>query len=109
MGNSGSLGGDLNGNPGSDLGMSGDPGLMDQLRRTVRQVISEQQDIKPTNSSGARTRNIYDFTRSFHVGTSCHDIQATQGASRTGIYLIHPPNLVQGPWKVFCDLESEGG
>lgn len=46
---------------------------------------------------------------SFHVGTSCHDIQSTQGATRSGIYLIHPPNLVQGPWKVFCDLESEGG
>ncbi len=46
---------------------------------------------------------------SFHVGLSCHDIQATQGARRSGVYLVHPPNLAQGPWRVFCDLESEGG
>jgi len=27
----------------------------------------------------------------------------------TGLYLIHPPNIVQGPWKVLCDQESDGG
>ncbi|XP_037786064.1 microfibril-associated glycoprotein 4-like [Penaeus monodon] len=86
-----------------------DPAGLSQLRRTVRQIVSEQSQVKPANSSGSRTREVYDFTRSFHVGTSCHDIQSTQGATRSGIYLIHPPNLVQGPWKVFCDLESEGG
>ncbi len=43
------------------------------------------------------------------MGLSCHDIQATQGASRSGVYLIHPPNLAQGPWRVYCDLEAEGG
>ena len=31
------------------------------------------------------------------------------GATKSGIYLIHPPNLSQGPWKVYCDLETEGG
>lgn len=25
------------------------------------------------------------------------------------MYLIHPPNLAQGPWRVYCDLETEGG
>ncbi|TRY63488.1 hypothetical protein TCAL_06850 [Tigriopus californicus] len=59
--------------------------------------------------TGKRTRRTYDFTRSYQVGTSCHDIQATQGASHSGVYLIHPPNLAQGPWRVFCDLETEGG
>ena len=43
------------------------------------------------------------------MGLSCHDIQATQGARKSGVYLIHPPNLAQGPWRVYCDLESEGG
>ena len=33
----------------------------------------------------------------------------TPGATKSGIYLIHPPNLSQGPWKVYCDLETEGG
>ncbi|XP_071517918.1 microfibril-associated glycoprotein 4-like isoform X2 [Panulirus ornatus] len=76
---------------------------------TGRQIVSQTTPLKPANSSGLRTRQVYDFTRSFHVATSCQDVQATQGATTTGIYLIHPPNLVQGPWKVFCDLESEGG
>ncbi|XP_042243193.1 fibrinogen C domain-containing protein 1-A-like [Homarus americanus] len=94
---------------GGESGGGIDPAMISQLRRTVRQIVSENTPLRPTNSSGERTRDVYDFTRSFHVGTSCHDIQATQGATKTGIYLIHPPNLVQGPWKVFCDLESEGG
>jgi len=59
--------------------------------------------------TGEKTRKTYDFTRSYHVGLSCHDIQATQGARKSGVYLIHPPNLAQGPWRVYCDLESEGG
>ena len=79
--------------------------------------------------TGDRTRETFDFTSesdmtfvctvriyhvcnssgSYHVGLSCHDIQATQGARRSGVYLIHPPNLAQGPWRVFCDLETEGG
>jgi hypothetical protein len=45
----------------------------------------------------------------FSVGLSCHDIQANQGATKSGVYLIHPPNLAQGPWKVYCDLQTEGG
>lgn len=45
----------------------------------------------------------------FSVGLSCHDIQATQGATKSGVYLIHPPNIAQGPWKVYCDLQTEGG
>jgi len=61
---------------------------------------------KPT---GEKTRKTYDFTKIYHVGLSCHDIQANQGATISGIYLIHPPNLSQGPWKVYCDLETEGG
>lgn len=48
--------------------------------------------------SGEKTRKTYDFTRTHHVGTSCHDIQATQGATKSGVYLIHPPNLVR-PWR----------
>lgn len=43
------------------------------------------------------------------MGTSCHDIRIKQQASKSGLYLIHPPNVVQGPWKVFCDQESDGG
>ncbi|XP_064103455.1 techylectin-5B-like [Macrobrachium nipponense] len=92
-----------------DMATAMDPVVMSQLRRTVKQIISEQSDVRPANSSGSRTREVYDFTRSFHVGTSCHDIRATQGATRSGVYLIHPPNLVQGPWKVFCDMENEQG
>ena len=45
----------------------------------------------------------------YDVGYSCHDIQASQGATQNGVYLIHPPNLSQGPWKVYCDLQTEGG
>lgn len=45
----------------------------------------------------------------FDVGKSCHDILATQGATQSGLYLIHPPNIIQGPWKVYCDQESDGG
>lgn len=59
--------------------------------------------------TGEKTRKTYDFTRTFSVGLSCHDIQATQGATKSGVYLIHPPNLAQGPWKVYCDLQTEGG
>ena len=29
--------------------------------------------------SGEKTRKTYDFTRTHHVGTSCHDIQAGAG------------------------------
>jgi hypothetical protein len=50
--------------------------------------------------TGEKTRRTYDLTQVFHVGLSCHDIQATQGATVSGIYLIHPPNLSQGPWSV---------
>ena len=49
------------------------------------------------------------FKGVYDVGYSCHDIQASQGAKKNGIYLIHPPNLSQGPWKVYCDLQTEGG
>ena len=49
------------------------------------------------------------LTETFSVGLSCHDIQANQGATKSGVYLIHPPNLAQGPWKVYCDLQTEGG
>nr|XP_045599528.1 microfibril-associated glycoprotein 4-like [Procambarus clarkii] len=84
-----------------------DAGGPTQLRRPGRHVLQEAHT--PTNSSGLRTRAILDFTKSFHVGSSCQNIQETQGATESGIYLIHPPNLVQGPWKIFCDLQSEGG
>lgn len=69
----------------------------------------EDVDIPLHEPTGEKTRKTYDFTKSFHVGLSCHDIQATQGATRSGVYLIHPSNLAQGPWKVYCDLETEGG
>jgi len=59
--------------------------------------------------TGEKTRKTYDFTKEFNVGLSCHDIQASQGATKSGVYLIHPINLAQGPWKVYCDLETEGG
>ena len=29
--------------------------------------------------SGEKTRKTYDFTKTYHVGLSCHDIQASQG------------------------------
>ncbi len=54
--------------------------------------------------SGEKTRRTYDLTQVFHVGLSCHDIQASQGATKSGIYLIHPPNLSQGPWQVYSEL-----
>ena len=38
------------------------PALMSQLRRTVKQLISEQDSIPPTNSSGSRTREVFDYT-----------------------------------------------
>ncbi|KAK8382021.1 hypothetical protein O3P69_015193 [Scylla paramamosain] len=78
-------------------------------RRLTRQAVSESSIVQLANASGSRTRDVYDFTKSFHVGTSCHDLQASQGASRSGIYLVHPPNLLQGPWRVYCDQETEGG
>ena len=107
-----------------------------QLRRAVRQVLKTDFNLTadrlgrqidrtdqllggfntrdPTDyplheSTGEKTRKTYDFTKTYHVGLSCHDIQATQGATKSGVYLIHPPNLSQGPWKVYCDLETEGG
>ncbi len=46
---------------------------------------------------------------SFEVGTSCHDILHHQEAKQSGLYLIHPPNILQGPWKVYCDHQSDGG
>lgn len=39
-----------------------DPAGLSQLRRTVRQIVSEQSQVKPANSSGTRTREVYDFT-----------------------------------------------
>ena len=36
------------------------------------------------------------ITGTYDVGFSCHDIQASQGATKSGVYLIHPPNLSQG-------------
>ena len=29
--------------------------------------------------TGEKTRKTYDFTKTYHVGLSCHDIQASQG------------------------------
>ena len=29
--------------------------------------------------TGEKTRRTYDFTKTFHVATSCHDVQASQG------------------------------
>jgi hypothetical protein len=52
---------------------------------------------------------LQQFLESFNVGKSCYDILVTQNASQSGLYLVHPPNIVQGPWKVYCDQESEGG
>ena len=40
---------------------------------------------------------------------SLHSTNLLPGATKSGVYLIHPPNLSQGPWKVYCDLETEGG
>jgi ficolin len=61
------------------------------------------------NSTGTVTTPVLDFTTTFNVGTSCSDVQAHQGATQSGIYLIQPPNLYQGPWKIYCDLETDGG
>jgi hypothetical protein len=52
---------------------------------------------------------MFNILESFNVGKSCYDILITQNASQSGLYLVHPPNIVQGPWKVYCDQESEGG
>ncbi|XP_037076771.1 techylectin-5B-like [Pollicipes pollicipes] len=87
-------------------------GIEAAVRRTVRQIVSQLDPAAEVSSSGTRTRSVKVSVTSpgnFTVGTSCHDIQGTQGANQSGIYLIHPPNLVQGPWKVYCDLETEGG
>jgi len=122
-----------------DVELGPDPSTAYQLRSAVRTVLREEFNVSRPRSarqtdrtdallgnfngrdsagssehplhapSGEKTRKTYDFTRTHHVGTSCHDIQATQGATKSGVYLIHPPNLAQGPWKVYCDLETEGG
>lgn len=39
-----------------------DPAGFSQLRRAVRQIVSEQSQVKPANSSGTRTREVFDFT-----------------------------------------------
>jgi hypothetical protein len=52
---------------------------------------------------------LFPVSGTYRVGLSCHDIQSNQGAKKSGVYLIHPPNLAQGPWRVYCDLETEGG
>lgn len=93
------------------------------------------RDILSVNASGTTLKNpILDFTgwcrtvnyskktrltftwkkiineiETFDVGRSCHDILTTQRASQSGLYLVHPPNIVQGPWRVYCDQESNGG
>jgi len=72
-------------------------------------TAQDKSDHPTQDPTGQKTRKTYDFTKTYHVGLSCHDIQASQGATKSGIYLIHPPNLSQGPWKVYCDLETEGG
>ena len=64
---------------------------------------------QPDNAVHSAVFSVIFFSGSYHVGLSCHDIQSTQGATHSGVYLIHPPNLAQGPWRVYCDLETEGG
>ena len=41
--------------------------------------IRDQSEYPLQDPTGEKTRKTYDFTKSFHVGTSCHDVQATQG------------------------------
>lgn len=99
---------------------------MTEVRSAIRRAMA--RDILSVNASGTTLTNpIVDFTgrkkyillltiykfdtliETYDVGTSCQDIVEKQGASQSGLYLIHPPNIVQGPWKVYCDQESDGG
>ncbi|XP_046443576.1 techylectin-5B-like [Daphnia pulex] len=90
---------------------------MAEVRTAINRAMSGKDSRMPTprdilsaNVSGTTLKNpILDFTESFNVGKSCYDILVTQNASQSGLYLVHPPNIVQGPWKVYCDQESEGG
>lgn len=109
---------------------------MTDVRMAIRREISSQgskgpapRDILSVNASGTTLKDpILDFTgksltcvkgqnrfkniieiETFDVGKSCDDVLKSQNASQSGLYLIHPPNLVQGPWKVYCDQESNGG
>jgi len=98
---------------GAGAALSGDIDAISYsaIRSAVRQVLTTQG--KPyTGFSNATTPGkepVLDFTGSFRVGSSCWDIQTNQGASRSGIYFVQPPSLSQGPWRVLCDLETDGG
>ena len=41
--------------------------------------IRDKSEYPLQEATGEKTRKTYDFTKTFHVGTSCHDIQANQG------------------------------
>ena len=41
--------------------------------------IKDKAEYPLQEATGEKTRKTYDFTKTFHVGTSCHDIQANQG------------------------------
>ncbi|KAK2713556.1 techylectin-5A-like [Artemia franciscana] len=97
---------------GSSLEGRGDIVSSSSLKRMVRQVLIDALDSSDTGESRTgmnKTRPVLDFTDKFEVGESCYDIAINQEAQESGVYLIHPPNLIQGPWKVYCDMESEGG
>ena len=39
----------------------------------------DQEEHPLQRPTGEKTRKTYDFTKTYHVGLSCHDIQASQG------------------------------
>lgn len=51
----------------------------------------------------------YPQLEAFAPAESCHGVQRDQGATANGVYLIHPGNMLQGPWKVYCELETDDG
>ena len=40
----------------------------------------DQEEHPLQRPTGEKTRKTYDFTKTYHVGLSCHAIQASQGA-----------------------------
>ena len=42
-------------------------------------TAQDKSDHPTQDPTGQKTRKTYDFTKTYHVGLSCHDIQASQG------------------------------
>ena len=64
----------------------------------------DQLDHPLQEPTGEKTRKTYDFTKTYHVGLSCHDIQASQGTSWAGCAMIFI-----SLWRFFRDSTYDAG